>query len=199
MSDSANETLVRIAVSGVQKCVEKLSRVSAGVWNISGVDVNLGTLADSIRRHGSDDEESSAVYFDVKGDLPFISMILFDPRDISGLSRCFLGSCFAVPPALTQPGDPLLSELGNIILNSFISALSRELGRIFLPSPPKCLRGGPQDLLEALGMSVDSERCRIVSIKLDIRCGKNIIRSEVLGLIPEKLAGELLKIKDNCL
>jgi chemotaxis protein CheY-P-specific phosphatase CheC len=197
MSGNTNEELRSIAVSSLSKCVEKLSRVSAGTWSIAGADVSIGTLDDAIRRHAADDGDSTAVYFDVKGELPFVAIILFDPRDIASISKCLLGYAFSGSPALTQAGELLLSELGNILLNSFVSALSNALKRIFIPSAPRCLRGEPRYLLEAMGVAMDVKQSyRILSVRLDIRCDTSVTRSEVLGLIPEKLAQELLKV-DN--
>ena len=195
MSDNANDTLSSIAAASMQKCVEKLSRISAGVWSVVGADVSIGTLDAAIKRHGSDDGASVAVYFDVKGDLPFVAMILLDPRDIDRISRCFLGSAFSAPPVMNQPGELLLAELGNIILNSFVGALSNTLNRTFMPSAPRCLKGEPQYLLEAMGAVMDlKQNYSIVSIELAIKCDKNVTRSEVLGLIPDKLAQELLPV-----
>ncbi len=197
MKDNANEILGQIAVDSLQKCAEKLSRVSAGVWSIAGSEVSTGTLDEALKRGGSRDGEAMAVYFDVKGELPVIAMILFDPQDIDRISKCFLGYSFSVSPALSQAGELLLSELGNIILNSFISALSNTLKRMFMPSAPKCVRGTPRYLLKTMGAAMDvKQRGRIISIKLDTQYDKNITRSEVLGLVPEKLAQELLKL-DN--
>ena len=67
-----------------------------------------------------------------------------------------------------------------------------------MPSAPACLRGGPNYLLGALGAVMDVEqRYRIVSIKMSVQRDKSVTRSEVLGLIPEKLAQELLKIEEK--
>ncbi len=198
MSDNVNEMLGRIAVASLQKCVGKLSRVSAGVWSIAGAEVSTGTLEETINHRGPQDAEATAVYFEVKGDLPFVAVILFDPRDIDRISKCFLGYSFSVSPVLTQAGEMLLSELGNIILNSFISALSNTLKRVFMPSAPECLSGQPQSLLESMSTAVDIRRsCYIVRVKLDLKCGESVTRSEVLGLIPEKLAQELLATEEK--
>jgi len=193
MSENTNEMLNRVAVASLQKCVEKLSRVSAGIWKVAGADVSMGTLDEAVKLRASEEGEAAAVYFDVKGELPFIAIILFDPRDIGRISRCFLGYSFSASPQLNQAGELLLTELGNIILNSLAGAFSNAVKRIFIPSAPRCLRGEPQHLLEAMGASVDvKQRYRIISVKLDIQCDKSVTRSEVLGLIPEKLAQELL-------
>ena len=196
MGDNANEILGRIAVASLRKCVEKLTRVSAGAWDIAGVEVFMGSLDETIKRRGADYAESAAIYFDVKGELPFSAILLFDPRDMESISTCFLGRAFFSAPGLTQAGELLLSELGNIILNSFVGALSDAVKLAFLPSAPRCVRGEPRFLLEAIGCFMDAKQSyRIISVRLDIHCAKSVIRSEMLGLIPERLAQELLNIK----
>ncbi|HBB66959.1 MAG: hypothetical protein A2X28_04910 [Elusimicrobia bacterium GWA2_56_46] len=193
MSENTNEMLNRVAVAGLRKCVEKLSRVSAGTWKVAGADVSMGTLDEAVKLRAPEEGEAAAVYFDVKGELPFIAILLFDPRDIDRISRCFLGYSFSASPRLNQAGELLLTELGNIILNSLAGAFSNAVKRIFIPSAPRCLRGEPQHLLGAMGASVDVKQSyRIISVKLDIQCDKSVTRCEVLGLIPEKLAQELL-------
>jgi len=144
-----------------------------------------------------DEGESTAVYFEVKGELPFIAIILFNPRDLNIITKCMLGYTFSVSPNMTQSGELLLSELGNIILNSFVSALSNALKCVFVPTAPRCLKGEPRYLLEAMGVAAEVKSYRTLSVKLDIQCGKSVTHSEVLGLIPEKLAQELQKIEDG--
>ena len=200
MTDNKNTIFTRITVASLEKCVEKLTRVSAGAWRISCADMSMGTLNETVKRHATDDSggDAAAVYFDVKGDLPFSAIMLFNPGDINVLSKCMLGYSFSPMPAVTQTGELLLSELGNIILNSFVSALSNTLKRTFVPTAPRYLKGEPKYLLEAMGVAGDiKQRYRIVSIKLEIQCGKSSTKSEVLGLIPEKLEQELLQIEEQ--
>ena len=196
MSDNANEMLGKVAVASLQKCVEKLTKVSAGVWSIAGADVSIGSLDEAMKHRSSEEGEASAVYCEVKGEQPFITMILFDPRDIDRISKCFLGYSFSISTVLSQAEELLLSELGNIILNSFISALSNILKRTFIPSAPKCLRGSQQYLLETIGAALDvRQRYHVINLKLDIQCDNSVTRSGILALIPEKLAQELLSVQ----
>ena len=198
MSENANEILSRIAVASLQKCTEKLSRVSAGVWKIAGSNVSMETLDTLMKRYSGDAGESAAVYFDVKGELPFVAILLFDPRDMDRISRCFLGYSFSPSPAMNQASELLLSELGNIILNSFVSAMSNALKTVFLPSVPRYVHGVPRDLLEAMGVSMDLKQgYRSICVKLNIHCDKTVTWSEVVGLIPEKLAQELIKAEQG--
>lgn len=190
---NADEILGRIAAASLRKCAQRLSRVSTGTWDISGVDVSMGSLEGAVRRHSSDNAESVAVYFDVKGELPFAAILLFDPRDIERVAGAFLGRAFMQGPDMDLAAEEFLSDLGNIILNSFVGALSDALERMFLPSTPRCIRGEPRHLLEAMEIFMDVTRsCRIVCVELSLQCGGSPVRTELLGLIPEKLEREIL-------
>jgi chemotaxis protein CheY-P-specific phosphatase CheC len=128
------------------------------------------------------------VYFEVKGEFPFTSMVIFRPDDIEIISRGFLGFSFSKLPNLTQAQELLLSELGNIILNSLISSLSNTLKRAFLPSAPKCVQGEPQFLLEALWTANDNDkRLSLVTVTLDLQCDNSVTRSEVIAIIPDAM------------
>ena len=115
--------------------------------------------------------------------------------EVDGQRNLTPSCAYPVAPGMNRTGELLLSELGNIIMNSFVVALSNTLKRIFMPSAPRCLKGEPQYLLEAMGVAMDvKQRYRIISIKLEIHCDHRVTWSEVLGLIPEKLAQELLAV-----
>jgi len=200
MNDPKKALLGRIAVASLKKCVEKLTRVSAGAWNVDCADMSISTLDEAVKRHSLDEQgaDSTAVYFEVKGDFPFVAIMLFRSGDINIISKCMLGYSFSPLPEVTHNGELLLSELGNIILNSFVSAMSNALKRVLVPTAPRCLKGEPKYLLEAMGIAREvKQRYRLVSVKLDIQCGKNSTKSEVLGLIPESLEEELLRIEEQ--
>lgn len=185
--DTENDTILeKIAGASMEKCLARLSRVSAGKWSVDAISVTRRSMEETIRDHAS--ITGAAVYFKVTGEFPFTSMVIFRPEDIETISRGFLGFSFSKVPVLSQAQELLLSELGNIILNAFISALSNALHRSFLPSAPKCVKGETQFLLEALWSTLEGERPRsVVTITLDLQCDDNITRSEVVAVIPESL------------
>ncbi len=194
MNDKARQALERIAFLSLERCVAKLSRISAGRWKVAEAAVSLRSMEEAIASAPSG--AGAAVYFDVSGECPFASMVVFRPDDIEILSRGFLGFSFSKLPTLSQAHELLLSELGNIILNALVGSLSGALGRSFLPSVPKCVQGEPRFLLEALWTSMDrGSRHSLVAVTLDLECDGNVTRSEVLTVIPdameEALAGAL--------
>ncbi|MCM2268397.1 MAG: hypothetical protein NDI60_11575 [Elusimicrobiales bacterium] len=192
MDDKAGKILEKIALASLQKCVAKLSRISAGRWSVADVKVQYRSMHEAISGHAAGGGTGAAAYFDVKGEFPFTSMIIFRPEDIEIISRGFMGFSFSKLPSLNQAQELLLSELGNIILNSLVSALSNALKRSFLPSAPKCVQGETQFLLEALWTAVDRGPHKLVTVTLDLQCDGSVTRSELITLVPAAMEQALL-------
>ncbi|MCX5784457.1 MAG: hypothetical protein NTX59_02080 [Elusimicrobia bacterium] len=190
---NSNSILETIAVAGLEKCVGKLSKVSAGRWSLADVSVSRSALSEIAleRRAG---KGGTAVYFEISGAHPFTVMIIFQSADIELISKCFLGFAFPRMADIDHAHELLLSELGNIILNAFMGSLSNALKLSFVPSEPKCLTGKPQFLLESLLAGLDKEqKYSLISIMLDLQCGHLVTQAEVIGIIPKKLEEELEK------
>ncbi|HAT72624.1 MAG TPA: hypothetical protein DCS63_07395 [Elusimicrobia bacterium] len=192
MDTKAGQILERISVAGLEKCVAKLSRISAGEWSVADVRVSCRSMEEAIFDHSAVRGTGAAVYFEVKGEFPFTSMVVFRPGDIDTISRGFMGFSFSRMPNLNQAQELLLSELGNIILNGLISSLSNALKRSFLPTAPKCVQGETRFLLEALWTAVGRSPHSLVTVTLDLQCDRTVTRSEVLALIPENMEKALL-------
>jgi len=188
MDIKTSRIIERITAASMGKCMAKLSRISAGKWSVAGVGVSHCTMAAALDVQSAQEGTGAAVYFEVRGEFPFASMVMFRPQDIEILSRGFLGFSFSKLPVLNQAQELLLSELGNIILNAFTSALSNVLGRGFLPDAPKCVQGEPRYLLEALWTTLDPEQLHsVATVTLDLSCDNQATRSEVIAVIPESL------------
>ena len=196
MEPKAGKTLERIVVTSLEKCVSKLSRISAGKWNVAGAQVSCRSIEEAVKEHSSGPGGTgAAVYFEVRGEYQFTSMVIFRPADIDTISRGFLGFSFSKLPNLNQAQELLLSELGNIVVNALISSLSNALKRSFLPSAPKCVLGETPFLLEALWASLGrSGRYSLVTVMLDLQCGDQVTRSEVLTIIPENMEAALAAV-----
>ncbi|MHB0995144.1 MAG: hypothetical protein ACYC2I_02105 [Elusimicrobiales bacterium] len=188
MDEKASRILESIAQLSLEKCAVKLSRISAGKWSVSDARVSARTMEEAVKAHAASRGQGAAVYFEIAGDHPFTAMIVFRPEDIDVISRGFMGFSFAKLPKLSQAQELLLSELGNIVLNSIVSSLSNALKKAFLPSAPKCVQGEPRFLIEALWDTVGAGGGhRLVAVSLDLNYDNAVTRSEVLVLIPESM------------
>jgi hypothetical protein len=194
MNPKASAILERVAVSGLEGCLDKLSKVSAGTWKIAGTGVSVGTLADAVKRHDFKTQSAAAVYFNVPGGFPFTAIMFFEPDDIGSISKCFMGYSFSRARRPTQPEEVMLLELGNIILNSLVNSVLNALKRSCLPMLPRYAEGDPRSIEAAIGSVVDpKQNFRILTVTLAIGCGKCVGKSEVLAMIPDGLAAELEK------
>jgi len=199
MDPKASKSLERIAVASLQKCVAKLSRVSAGKWSVAAAQVSCRSMEEAVKERSSGKGGSgAAVYFEVRGEYPFTSMVIFRPEDIDTISRGFLGFSFSKLPNFNQAQELLLSELANIVLNALISSFSNTLKRVFLPSVPKCVQGETPFLLEALWASLGrGGRYSLVTVMLDLSCGDKVTRSEVVAVIPENMEAALAAVLEK--
>lgn len=198
MDTKAGQILERIAVVSLEKCVAKLSRISAGEWSVADARVSWRSMEESIREHSAGPRGTgAAAYFEVAGEYPFTSMVVFRPEDIEVISRGFLGFSFSKLPSLNQAQELLLSELGNVILNSLLGTLSNTLKRSFLPSAPKCVQGEIRFLLEALWTATErTGRHSLVTVILDLQCDGTVTRIEVIALIPDNMEQALIAAHD---
>ena len=191
MNAESSGALERLTASSLEKCLAKLTKVSAGTWRIIDIKACCETPEDALRRHNFK-SPAAAVYSYIKGDFPFASMMLFDPDDIECISRCFLGYYFSGAPGLTRSEELMLLELGNIILNSIVGAVSDGFNKFLTPSIPQCIQGDSRRIVKELGAIMDLKQSfRIITFILAIQCDNRVSRSEVFGLIPQKLAEDL--------
>lgn len=193
MNTKNNRILEGIIAAGMGRCAARLSRISAGKWSVAGISVFRRSLDEVLSGHAAAPGAGAVVYFEIGGEYPFTSMVVFRLEDIEVLSHGFFGVSYSKMSVLNQAQVLLFSELGNIILNMFIGALSNALNRGFLPSAPKCVQGEPQYLLETLWTTFDPEqRHNVATVTLELRCDSAITRIEVIAVISESLERALV-------
>ncbi len=194
MEEKAGAILERLTLSGLEKCLARLAKVSAGTWRINGVKVSRGTLEDAVAQHDFS-HPGAAVYFHVKGEFPFTSMMLFDLEDMELISKCFLGYSFPKAPTFTQTEEVLLMELGNIVVNAFINAVLNALKRSTMPPVPLCVDGNLRQVAAGAGAGSDPAKdYLVVAVSLAMQCDKLASATEVIGLVPAELEHELERL-----
>lgn len=186
--------LERLAVSGLQKCCARISRVSAGAWEVGGAKVTRGTMGDALAQHDFT-HPAVAVCFNVKGEFQFTSLMLVDLNDTGHILQSYLGSTFPHAGEFTHPVEVMLTEIGNIVVNSLINSVLNALKRSAMPPVPGCAHGDMGSLMAALGACAAPEQsCRTVTVSLSVRYGERVSRGEVIGLIPPELEHELERL-----
>ncbi|MCX5785028.1 MAG: hypothetical protein NTX59_05020 [Elusimicrobia bacterium] len=195
MNAKENGILERLAVSSLEKCLAKLSKVYAGAWQITDTRVSKGTLDEAVRQHDFKNPAAAAVYCNVQGEFPFTSMMFFDPNDMEYISKCFMGCSFPAARGLLQFKEEMLLELGNILLNSLFNSVLNALKRSVMPSVPKYIAGDFHHIVEVLGTGIDAtQNFRIITATLTIKRDKRSIKSEMFAMIPDELAIEMARM-----
>lgn len=191
MTSNPNATLEILVTQSLAKCLQRLERVSAGTWQVTGAAVTSGTLQDALRQHDFKNP-GVAVYFNLKGISPLTAIMIFDPADIECISKCFTGHSFPHGAATTMAEEVMLTELGNIVMNSLINGLLNALRRHSIPTIPGFAEGTLRDLTAELGKTVKVKQdFRIITARLDLKWDTVTAKVEAIALVPEELAMEL--------
>ncbi|HBA60677.1 MAG TPA: hypothetical protein DCZ92_07635 [Elusimicrobia bacterium] len=176
----------------LERCLAKLSKISAGTWQLTGVSSSRGTLGTAVGQFAFNGGEAAAIYVEMRAAAPFLSFMLFHPEDMDCISKCFMGYSFPRGSSISQAEEVMLQELGNIILNALNNSVMNALRRSFLPSVPGYAAGGSQAIVEGLGAVSDlNKNYRTVSASLAMRSGELSSSCNLFLLLPEEFAAEL--------
>lgn len=195
MTTSHGTALERLAVNSLERCLNRISRVSAGTWEVLDVADFRGTLADAMRRHDFKNP-AAAVYFNLKDITPMTAVMLADPADVECIAKGFTGHAFPRGSSTTLAEEVMLTELGNIVLNALINAPLNVLKKSFMPAAPLFMEGDFRRLNEELLKVVGTEQdLRIIAATLSVRCEKCVSRAEVFTILPEEIANALERVQ----
>ncbi|MHB0995454.1 MAG: hypothetical protein ACYC2I_03680 [Elusimicrobiales bacterium] len=183
--------LESLAALSVAKCLQRISRVSAGTWQVEGAKVSYGSVRDALAAHDFSDP-AAAVYISLDGPRPVTSAMILDPANIEYVSKCFTGHSFPRGGPITPAEEVMLTELANIILNAVTNALLNAVKKSFIPALPRFAQGG-LDVIEKEFLAIPAlkQNFRIVTVTINMCAGASSAKAEVFSLVPEELAMEL--------
>lgn len=180
-----------LASLSVAKCLQRISRVCAGTWQIEGAKVYYGPIRDALASHDFKNP-AAAVYISLEGAAPLTSAMIFDPADMEYVSKCFTGHSFPRSGPVTPAEEIMLTELGNIVLNALTNTLLNALKKSYIPALPRFIEGGIDRLeKEFIDIPGLKQNFRIITVSIKMRCDDTFARSEVFALVPEELALEI--------
>lgn len=187
--------LESLTALSIAKCVLRLSRVSAGTWQVLGAKVAYGSIKDALRQHDFKNP-ASVVYFTIPGAAPLTLAMLFDRADMECVSKCFTGYSFPRSAATRPAEETMLIELGNIVLNALLSTLLNALRKSYMPVVPKFLEGDTEMIAaEFRRIPKLKQDFRTITVTLEMRSDKTAARSEIFVFLPEELALELENLR----
>jgi chemotaxis protein CheY-P-specific phosphatase CheC len=88
--------------------------------------------------------------------------------------------------------EVMLTELGNIVMNSLINGLLNALRRQSIPTIPGFAEGDLQALTADLGRTINVKQAfHIITASLSLQWDAATAKVEAIALVPEELAMEL--------
>jgi len=181
------DKLERLTAAGLEKCLNKMTQVSPGTWQLEGVRAFNGEVRDAVRRRERDDKPVAAIRIKIKGETPFVTAIIFRPEDIKHISRCFAEDLFYGPVSEEQP-DVTVIEIGNILLNALANSLLRAFGISAVPSVPAQFEGDYGAIEKWLGAGPGV--FTIISARFTMQREDRTSAAEILAFLPPLFAAE---------
>lgn len=179
------EDLVKLAAGGLSVCMLKTSEASTWAWELCGVEVLSGGLANvpPLLDFGA---SAASVQVHVREGFPLTAALLFRAEDIHFISSCWVKGPLYDTASVRDLEEGILIEIANIILNALISPLLNAAKKTGLPSVPMMVKGGPGAVAAGLGMCLDpAADLRIVRASLAMRREGRVARAGVLALLPQ--------------
>lgn len=111
---------------------------------------------EDIQKRGGHADEVISVQCDILAGLNGKLLLAFDEKSaIKFLKVCYSGYPLSEGNALNEMGISALKEVGNIVLSSYVTALSVFLRSVVVPSPPAIAMGSFADILKNAMVSQD--------------------------------------------
>ena len=192
MNNNTNAILGKLAAASLERCLLRLSRVSAGTWQILELKVFSGSAADALSHHDFTNP-ASAVYFNLGSRSDITALMLFNRADMESISKGFTGHSFPRGERTSPAEEIMLLELGNIVMNALANSVLNALKKSSMPAVPQFVEGYAARLAKALEAVTDlSREFRIIKATVAIRCDNTAVtNSEVFALVPAGLVSEL--------
>lgn len=175
-----------LTLAGMDKCLQRLGRSSAGNWRLAGVEVTKGTLAHALAPY--DGVQTAAVYM-AMNELPLTGVMAANPADIEDISKAFTGHSFPRGSHITAAEEVMLTELGNILINVLVNIIINALKRSMLPALPLFVTGDAAALAGAIG--APAAPCRLIEARVELTCGGPASELHLFALLPEPIAATL--------
>ena len=183
MNSTNHDTLARLAAAGLEKCMQRMTAVSSGAWQLAGTRVFSGKVRDAIRREDMA-HAPAAIRVKIKGDPTFATVLIYGSEETAHIASCFVEGAFYDPAAVDQP-EVTLIEIGNIVLNALANALLRAIGRTAIPSVPAYFKGDYGAIEAWLGAG--PEIFTIISARFTMQREGRTASAEIFAFLPPAL------------
>lgn len=130
------ESFLSAARSGVARATEALAAISANKIQMQVISAGLAPTAHLSEVIGDPESMVAGIYIKVTGDIPGHALLVFPYNSALLLSDLVIGQDAGNTVEITEMEQSLLKEVGNIVVSSYLNAISEYYESVLLPSPP---------------------------------------------------------------
>ncbi len=145
------EALKSLVNAGLLKSTERLNKVSSFRWKVLEVSFELS-------RKGY---ESVCVYLISKNYDKLAFLLFIKKEDANKIFKIFSGYYLSESPEYKKSYELLISEIGNIMLNSVLSEIANKLSKIIIPDVPRIINGEKRFILENISGMLEENKSKV--------------------------------------
>ena len=167
---------------GLLKSTERLNKVSLFRWKVEEVRFELPKK----------DFESVCVYLVSRNFNRFAFLLFIRKEDANKVFKIFSGYYLAASSEFKKSYELLISEIGNIILNSVLSEMANRLGRAIMPDVPIVINGDKKFILENISQMIEENKSKNpVSSTVLVEGGEDKIEMELYFFVENDIIERL--------
>lgn len=145
------DALKSLVSAGLLKSTERLNKVSSFRWKVLEVSFELSRK----------DYESVCVYLISKNYDKLAFLLFIKKEDANKIFKIFSGYYLSESPEYKKSYELLISEIGNIMLNSVLSEIANRLSKIIIPDVPRTINGEKKFILENISGMLEENKSKV--------------------------------------
>ena len=143
------QALIKLLERGVDKCAQRLGRLSYSTWNVDTVSLSSGASAAPGDLMGASNEKHFGTFLGIPGGG---FLVIFPEKSGFLVTNRFTLSGADPVDALPNRESTVLAEVSNIIINALTDVLAEACGKTLMLSAPEPIQGPKKEILQsALG------------------------------------------------
>lgn len=147
MSEPRMDTLTELVTLGIGKAAEVLNLMLNSHIELSAPEVRILDTRELSQVLGRDVRRLSAVSMRYNGSMDGVTELIFRSDEAGKLVDCLTGDEHAVQEGLDAMRAGALCEVGNVVINALMGAISNELDFHLSYTVPSYLEGGVDTLI----------------------------------------------------
>jgi chemotaxis protein CheC len=183
-TDSRLSSFLTAAKAGVQKASEAIRMMSASAIHLEVISAGIAPTARLSEVAGNPEDLVVGIYLSIEGDIPGHALLVLGFDSALALVDILTGRPLGASRHIDEMESSVMQELGNIVVSSYLNALSDYYGKTLMPSPPTVVVDMAAAVIDSVLLNTGHFEDDTISIVTRFAGSKRAIRGFFL-YIPE--------------